>query len=175
MLGTAYAFLSFANVAVVYPHITDKNKVLKSIITAIIVSTLFFMASSIMATGFFGENMLKHLVFPILALAESYKAPVLERIDLFFLAIWFPALAMTLRMYLYVTYNSINRLLNIKRKTISLILVVVSFILLSRIPRDFAQIYTYMEYVDIIGIPLVFGLTSLNYILSFIIKKGVVK
>jgi spore germination protein (amino acid permease) len=172
MLSIAYSFLSFANVAVVYPFITDKAKTLKYVIAGITVSTLFFMASVIITSGFFGENMLKHLIFPILTLSASYRAPITERLDLFFLAIWFPALGMTLRMYFFVTYLSINKLFKVKKKTISIILLTLLIILLSRIPRDFAQVYKYMEVTDFIGVPLVSMLTLLNYVLSFIFKKG---
>lgn len=175
MRATAYSFLAFAFPWVVYPMVTDKDKVLKHTILALIFSTIFFLLVVVVLTGFFGENTLKHLVFPLYSFARTYKAPVFERIDLFFLAIWFPAMGISLNAYFFVTNYWIDKLFRIKRKTISLIIFSICIVIISRIPNDIPAVNKYLEIADMVGIPLVCGMAIIGYILSFFKKKGVQK
>jgi SNF family Na+-dependent transporter len=116
--------------------------------------------------------MVKHLLFPLYSLAQSYSAPTLERIDLFFMAVWFPAFGMTLRMYLFTLYHSITKLLKINKKTLTLIILVLMLIAASRLFKDFNQLSKYAVLTDTIGIPPQLILVILNYVLSFFVKKG---
>lgn len=174
-IKTSYSFLAFANLSLIYPHITDKDKTMKYTISTIIYSTLFFISVVVVTTGFFGEKMLKHLTLPIFSLAMSYRSTIFERMDLFFLITWYPAMLLTLKMYFFMSYYSINKVFNLKDKIMYILLITILLIFLSRIPRDFSQVYNYLQFSDMIGVPIVFGLIITNYLLSFVRTRGVRK
>ena len=170
--STFYSLLGFEIITVIYPYITDKDKTVKYMAGANIISVLFSATLVITTTAFFGENMLKHLVFPLFSLARSYKAPILERIDLYIIALWFPPLAMSVRAYLFATYNTINKVFDIRRKTLCLVLLIAAVIILSRIPKSMAELYIYVGYANIFGI-IIIGFFVLSYVFSFINNKNI--
>lgn len=164
----AFSFLGFAYPLAVYPMVTDKEKSLKYTLLALAFSTTFFGLTIVITTCYFGENMLKHILFPVYTLALSFRAPIIERLDLLFLVLWFPAMGMTLKGYFFISYYWINKLLNIKRKTLSILLFSIAVIIISRIPKDYNQSLKFLEYTDNIGVPFMFGMIIIGYIMSLI-------
>jgi spore germination protein (amino acid permease) len=164
----AFSFLGFAYPLAVYPMVTDKKQSLKYTLLALIFSTVFFGLTIVITTGYFGENMLKHMLFPVYTLALSFRTPIIERLDLLFLVLWFPAMGMTLKGYFFISYYWINRLLNIKRKTLSILLFSTAVIIISRIPNDYNQSLKFLGYTDNIGVLFMFGMIIIGYIMSMI-------
>lgn len=173
VLTLSYIGLIFP--AIFYPQVTDKKNVMKNIIYANIFSTIFFLITISIVTGFFGSSMLKYLVFPLLNLARSYRAPVIERVDLLFITLWTPCLGISMSTFYFSAYYSVNILLKIKKNTLPLIILTIVFIILSRIIKDFAEIFIYAKILSIISIVFTLFLFIINYFASFINKKGVVK
>lgn len=174
-LTLTLSYIGFCFPVIFYPLVTDKKNVMKSVIYANMYSTIFFLITVLIVTGFFGASMLKYLTFPLLNLTRSYRAPVLERLDLLFIALWTPCLGISMNAFYYSTYYSVNILLKIKKKTLSLIILTSIYIMLSRIPKDFAEILAYVKVVSVIAIVLIIFPIIVNYFASFINKKGVTK
>lgn len=170
----AFSFLGFAFVWILYPMVTDKEKTMKYTIWGLTICTLFYIVTVVMVTGFFGENMLHHILFPVYYLALSYKAPIFERIDLLFLVLWMPAFGMVVRAYFFSAYYWIFNLFIEKKsaankvRTISLILFSSVVVFLSRIPKDYNQLLKYIEFMDIVGVPLTYGMAIIGYIITLI-------
>lgn len=172
IIPSFFGFLGIELVTIIYPNITDKENAMKYALAANLFSMTFFIIVIAFTTGFYGEEMLKKLEFPLFNIARSYKAPVFERIDLFFVALWFPAMASSLRKYFFASYYSINKLFNIKKRGILLAMFYVSAVLASRIPRDLAQTNNFLELLNFIGIGF-FSFLCISYLLSFVNKRGV--
>ncbi len=196
MRSTAFSFLGFAFLWLVYPVITDKKNALKYTIWAMVLSTLLFTSTIVVTMGYFGENMLKHIIFPVYYLALVYKVPVFERIDLIFLVIWFPALSMTLKAYFFVTYywlyqatgyifpkiksnanafsgnnknkNSLTGVKDKKKKIVFLILFSILIVAVSRILKDYNHVLKTIEITDMIGVSLISGMAIIDLIISLI-------
>lgn len=169
-----FALLGFELTAIIYPNITDKDKVLKNVIRANVISIIYILLNVLVITSFFGETMTSNLLFPLFTLARSYKAPILERIDMYYITLWFPAMAISLRAYFLSTHYSINRVFKIKKTTLSLILLSSCAIFLSRLPRDFNEVNKYAEILNIIGLGFITYLI-ICYFIAIITKRGVQK
>ena len=167
-----YAFLGYEIITVIYPEITNKKKVMKYSILAITITTIFYITLLIVTDIFFGEVFLKGIMYPIFKLSRSYEAPIIERIDLIFMCIWFPAMAMATRGYFFTAYYSINKLFNLKKNIIFLIGFTVTTILLSRIPKSNSNLFAYKQFMITSGTAFTVFLI-LCYIFSFLRKKGV--
>lgn len=169
-----FAMLGFELITIIYPNITDKGKVLKNIVWANIISIVFILVNVLVITSFFGETMASRLVFPLFSLTRSYKSPILERIDLYYIALWFPAMAMSLRAYFFSTHYSFQRIFNIRKSSLLLAALTVTSILLSRLPKDFNEVNTYADILNIFGFGFITYLI-ICYIIAIISKKGVQK
>jgi spore germination protein (amino acid permease) len=167
-----YAFMGYEVVSVIYPEITNKQKAMKYALGSNIITTIFFIILVLVTTSFFGEEMLKKTMYPIVNLSRSYKAPVIDRIDLLFIIFWIPAQAMATRGYFSIAYYSIHKLLRLKKKAIYLILFTSITILLSNVPKSNSQLHIYNNGMMISGTLFSIFLV-ICYLFSFIRKKGV--
>lgn len=167
-----YAYLGYEVVSVIYPEVTNKQKAMKYALASNIATTIFLLLLVLVTTAFFGEEMLKKSMYPIIKLSRSYRALVIERLDLIFVVFWLPAHAAASRGYFYVTYYSLHKLLRLKKKGIYLFLFTLITIFLSSIPKSNSQMNVYENVMAISG--SVFSIfLVVSYLFSFIRKKGV--
>ncbi|MDF2522196.1 MAG: hypothetical protein K0R84_2824 [Clostridia bacterium] len=169
------SYLGFELLSIFYPHIRQKDKSVKYAILGNITTMSFYIFTVVFLTGFFGEAMLKQLQYPIFSLARAYRAPILERLDLFFIALWFPIMETVLQLYYYSAYYSIRKLLKIeedkKKSKLLLLIFTLSVIALSRIPKDMIQLDKFFEIFSYMGTAFVIHIL-LCYLFSFIKKPG---
>lgn len=167
-----FVFLGYEVISVIYPEITNKQKAMKYALSSNIITTIFLIVLVLVTTSFFGEEMLKKAVYPIIKLSRSYRLPVIERIDLIFISFWLPAMAMATRGYFSIAYYSVHKLLKLKKKPIYLIVFTSITVLLSNIPQSNSQLDGYNNAMVLSG--TIFSIfLIICYLLSFIRKKGV--
>ncbi len=171
------SFLGFELITLIYPYIKDKNNSLKFLIYGNLTTTFFYIITTVILIGFFGENMLKQLNHPLFSIARAYKAPVLERLDLFFISLWFPIMAISILTYFFCAFSSMKKLLkleNDKPKSKILLIVFSIFVIsLSRLPKDILQVRKLFDIVGYLGATYICYIL-LCYIISFIKKpRGV--
>ncbi|MGH4051194.1 MAG: GerAB/ArcD/ProY family transporter [Clostridium sp.] len=167
-----FSFLGYEVISVIYPEITNKKKAMKYAIGANLITTMFCILLVLVVTSFFGEEILKKSMYPTITLARSYRAPIIERMDILFIAMWLPVIEMTIRGYFCVTYYSINKLLKLKKKGIYLFVFTAITILLSNVPKSLSQINKYSNVMLLSG--TVFSVFMIiSYVFSFIRKRGV--
>lgn len=172
-IGTVtFSFLGYELLSFIYPNITDKNKVIKSVAFGTFLSGVFYTLIVIVCTGVFGENRMKYMTFPTFSLSRTYKSIVVERVDLFFISFWMPITAGAMRSYYFCAYYSSFKLLNIKNKKVFITLLTVIVILISRIPRDEIQVSKFAKIVNLYGV-IVIGFLLISYVFSFVNKRGV--
>jgi spore germination protein (amino acid permease) len=168
------SFIGYELLTFIYPYIKDKKKLLKSALYANAFTVVFYVITVTFLTGFFGEIMLEQLNYPIFSLARAYRAPIFERLDLFFISLWFPIMLSTVLTYYFCTYNSLKKLFNIENnKPKSKILIwcfTIVVILLSRLPKDMIQLSSLFDQLGYISTGYV-GYIFICYLLSFI-KRG---
>ncbi|MCX8132237.1 MAG: spore germination protein [Clostridia bacterium] len=167
-----FAYIGLELVVFFFPEITDKNKTMKWHIFASVFSMLFLSIIVVATTSLFGENLVKIFTIPLFNLARVYNAPILERVDLYIVALWFVAMGCSMRAYMFAAFYSLQKVFNIKRSKPFLIIFFVVLVSLSRIPRDINESFLFLEAINFAGI----GVTAfliLCLVLSFIRKKGV--
>lgn len=168
------SFIGFELVSVIYPYVSDKDQILKKSLLANLITGLFYTSIVIATTALFGENFLERLVYPLFSLSRTYNVPVFERLDLFYVSLWIPAMAGTTRMYLYSSNLALRDFLRLKPKKIYVFMNVLLVIILSRIPSNFLDVENYSNYLSIISMS-VMAFIVFSYFFSFINKRGVSK
>ncbi|MTI56991.1 GerAB/ArcD/ProY family transporter [Geosporobacter ferrireducens] len=166
------AFIGLELIVFLFPEITDKEKALQWHVSANILSTIFFVIVVAVCTALFGENFLRIQVIPLFNMARAYNAPILERVDLYIIALWFVVMGCSMRAYMFAAYYSLEKVFKMKRTKISLGLYFILLVALSRIPRDINEAFIFLDVVSYIGMGVsLFFLSCLC--LSFARKKGV--
>jgi spore germination protein (amino acid permease) len=168
------SFIGYELLTFIYPYIKDKNKLLKSALYANAFTVAFYIITVIFLTGFFGEAMLEQLIYPVFSLARAYRAPVFERLDLFFISLWFPIMISTVLVYYFCAYNSLKELFNIENNKPKSKILIFSFtiivILLSRVPKDIIHLRILFDQLGYYATGYV-GYIFICYLLSFL-KRG---
>lgn len=168
------SFIGYELLTFIYPYIKDKKKLLKSALYANAFTVFFYVITVAFITGFFGEVMLEQLLYPVFSLARAYRAPVFERLDLFFISLWFPIMISTVLVYYFCAYNSLKKLFNIENnKAKSKVLIwcfTIMVILLSRLPKDMIQLRSLFDQLGYVSTGYV-GYIFICYLLSFIKRE----
>lgn len=170
--GGFFTFLGLELVVFVFPEITDKENLFKWHILANIFTTLFSLVILVASTALFGENLLKVQTIPLFNLARVYNDPILERLDLYLIALWFVVMGCSMRAYMMAAYYSIGKVFKIRDTKGAVISFFIVLILLSRIPRDVNEAFIFRELISLVGVG-VYLFLILCLCLSFIRTKGV--
>lgn len=167
-----FAYLGIELVVFMYPEITDKHQTMRWQIIATIGSMVFLTLVTLACTALFGENTLKNMIIPLFNLTRVMNAPILERVDLYLVGLWFVAMGCSMRAYIFAGYYSLQKVLHFKMNPVLYILYFAMLILVTRLVKDMNEALKLMELINNAGIGVVlFILICLA--LSFIRKKGV--
>ncbi|KNY27192.1 GerAB/ArcD/ProY family transporter [Pseudobacteroides cellulosolvens] len=167
-----FAFIGFELIAFFYPWISEKNKVLKWYLIATLASTLIFVVVVAASIAVFGENLVKLFSIPFFNLSRIYNAPILERIDLYLIAIWYIPMACSIRSYIFTAFDGLQKVFKLKKNRVSYFLFFAAILILSSIPNDINQIFMIIDIINNAGMGISLFLV-LCLVLSFIRKKGV--
>jgi spore germination protein (amino acid permease) len=167
-----FTFLGLELIAFVFPEITDKKNSTKWQVIAIILTTIFSVTIVAASTALFGENFLRIQTIPLFNLGRIYDAPILERVDLYLIALWFVVMGCSMRVYMFAAYYSLGRVFKLKDTKKLVVLFFGVLILLSRIPRDLNEVFMFRQLISLAGIGVYLFLV-LCLCLSFIRTKGV--
>lgn len=167
-----FTFLGLELIAFVFPEITDKKNSIRWHVIAIILTTIFSIIITAATTALFGENFLKVQTIPLFNLARVYDDPILERVDLYLIALWFVVMGCSMRVYMFAAYYGLGRVFKLKDSKVLVILFFTALIFLSRIPKDLNEVFMFRQLISLIGIGVYLFLV-LCLCLSFIRTKGV--
>lgn len=170
--SSMYCYLGPEIALIFYPYFKGKKNITRALLVANSGAIIIFTMRTLLVTMFFGENMLKYFYMPLISLSRAYRAPVLERIDIYFIAMWFPALALSIRGYFYSGYYSVKKILSLNNKPFYLFLYTFIIILLGRIPSNLENALEYLKMTNRLGAYLWIYII-LCYLFSFINKRGV--
>jgi spore germination protein (amino acid permease) len=171
VLKASFSFLGIELIPVIYPYITDKQNARKYAITAGILTTFFTAVTVFVVTIVAGEEKLKYLALPLYNLATSIKAPIIERLDFFFIIFWFPVMGSTARLYFFSAFHNIDKTLNKKNKIYPIFIFTAIIVCIGRLPRDLSEVFNLMNLISFCGIGVVSFLIASSLI--SLIKRGV--
>ncbi len=170
--STTYALLGPEILAILFPYVTDKKKALKYTLLANTITTLFYAIVVAATTAMFGEKMLEKLVIPVIVLSRTYFAPIFERIDLLYFALWVPNLATSVGAYFLTAELGIKQLFHVKRRDkLALCLFTAMMLALSRAPKNFNQESSIMQVISIFGLSVI-GVMFISLLISLLRKRG---
>lgn len=166
------AFMGLELIVFLFPEITDKEKAFKWNTAANVFSTLFFIVVVIACTMVFGERFLQIQTIPLFNMARAYNAPILERVDLYIISLWFVVMGCSMRAYMFTAYYGLQEVFKMKNTKLTLLAYFTVLVLLSRIPRDINEAFMFFDITNYIGIG-VSAFFVLCLCASFLRRNGV--
>lgn len=131
-----------------------------------------FLIIVITSVALFGENFLRIQTLPVFNMTRVYNVPILERVDLYILALWFITMGCSMRAYIFAAYYSFQKVFKVKQTKTLHVSYFFLLIVLSRIPRDINQSFKALDIANLAGIGVSIYL-ALCLLLSFIRQEGV--
>jgi spore germination protein (amino acid permease) len=165
-------FLGIELIPLMYSKVKDNSKTLKYVILGHTYSTLFFTIVVAVSTLVYGETLLKIISFPLFLVFRIYKSTLFERVDLFFNAIWLPAMGTTSLVYYYSGFYSIKEMFQVKKERWPFVIYTAAIMLASRVPEDYAHTQKLLGLLGYLGMGM-FVFLIFSTIFSFINKRGV--
>lgn len=166
-------FLGIELIPLMYSNVEDNNKTMKYVLWAHTYSTVFFIIVVAVSTLVYGETLLKMMSFPLFLVFRVYKSTLFERVDLFFNAIWLPAMGATSLIYYYSGFYSIKEMFQVRKEKWPFIIYTAAVMLISRVPEDYAHTQKLLGLLGYLGMGI-FIFLIFSTIFSFINKRGVV-
>lgn len=167
-----FAFIGFELIVFFYPYIQDRTKILKWYLIASLGSLLFFLLTTACITAIFGEHLLAIFSIPFFSLSRIYSAPVIERIDIYLITIWFMPMACSMRNYLFAAFDGLQKVFMLKKTRILYLFYFFVVEALSLLPKDLNQVLKLIEIVNLVCMGIA-PFLLLCLLLSYIRKKGV--
>ncbi len=128
-----FAYMGFETLLFIFPFIKDKQHISKHAIIGAAILTLICTCFVITSIAVFGEDLLKKRVVAFVGIARMIEMPVFERVDLYYLAIWIPAMLLVVNAYLFLTYNSVKKVFKVKSNMIPFTIIFSTAIVLTGI------------------------------------------
>ncbi|MFL0266590.1 GerAB/ArcD/ProY family transporter [Candidatus Clostridium radicumherbarum] len=172
MLLSGFSFLGIELLPIIYPYVTDKQNFTKYALIANIFTTFFSTLIILISTIYVGEWKLKLLAFPLFNIITSIRVPILERLDLIFILLWYPVMGSSIRSYYFCSYHFLDILLDINNKWYPIILFDLIIIFLGDIQKDLVDIYGFTDIIGFMGLSII-GILIFSFGFSFISKRGV--
>lgn len=172
MLLSGFSYLGIELLTIIYPYISDKQNFTKFAFIANTFTTLFFTLIVFISTVYIGEWKLKLLAFPLFNITTSTRVPIIERLDLLFVMLWYPVMGSAIRSYFFCSYHFLDLLLTIDNKKYPIILLTFVIVLLGNMPKDLVDIYSFTKIIGLIGIGII-SLLIFSLVFSYVNKRGV--
>lgn len=166
-------YMGLELIVFLFPEITDKASAFRWQKAAILSSSLYFALLVAICTALFGENFLQIQTIPLFNMARTYRAPILERVDIYMVSLWLIVMGCSIRAYMFAAFYSLEKVFNLKRTKFLLVSYFLLIIAISRIPRDINEALMFLDITNVIGI-IVSLFLVLCLGLSFFRKKGVI-
>jgi len=161
------AYTGFELLLVIYPFLEKKEELIPAGLVAIGIVVTTYLYVSLICLSYYGPIAIKHFIWPLLGLLDSFSVPVVERLELIFLFLWVVIVFRTVGLYIFAASYTAAQIFNIKsHKIFCYLSVVITFFFIQKIDNIFQGIDlgTYVGYVSIVinlALPLFLLLVSI--------------
>ncbi|MGE5549944.1 MAG: GerAB/ArcD/ProY family transporter, partial [Bacteroidota bacterium] len=144
----AFSCIGFELLLVAFPRVRGKQ--MRAGLIAAALSTVILTSFTAFAVAYFGEEYIIKQIFPLLTLVRSLQAPVIERLDIYFIMIWLPAMGSSVIAYLMIVQLAAVEIF--PRLSYRLVLGIVAVLLIGMtLPlTDFNIVQRLVNYVGVI-------------------------
>ncbi|ARK30925.1 GerAB/ArcD/ProY family transporter [Halalkalibacter krulwichiae] len=175
LLVTAMFQFSFV-LTVIMPAMRESRQALKAATWGLALSAGLYLIIVIATLSVFGSEEIKNLIWPTLELTRITTLPgeILQRLDAAYLAVWVTAVYTSLFSSYFIIVYGLKQVCRLKDHKLFSFFILPMVFLISAIPRNVTEVYSFAEYLAITG--LFFTIIYPSLLLAiFLIKKTIGK
>ncbi|PTM56582.1 GerAB/ArcD/ProY family transporter [Desmospora activa] len=169
-LDVTFAFLGFETLLLLYTFVQGKgNGKLKAISAGNLFVTLLYIVMTVLALAVFSPGQLSYIPEPILFMLKGFTTPVINRLDILFLSVWYVKVFTTFTAYLYCAAYGLGHYFHRGQHTKAVPYAAAVCYVLSLIPSD-PSMHEYiltgairLSFLFTMGFPLLFLLLSILF------------
>ncbi|SHI12980.1 spore germination protein (amino acid permease) [Sporobacter termitidis DSM 10068] len=171
--SSLFAFVGFETLAFINPYIKNPGEMTRRASLSLMITTLLFTLIMLASIGIFGEALVFKRFNSLLGLARLIRLPVLERIDLYFIAAWIIGMNLVINTYLFLIYDSAQKIFQFKSKLIPMAVIAVLIIIVVSLTDDNILILTLTNISGFVSIFIGFLIPLIFLVIAVIRgKKG---
>ncbi|WP_161784687.1 GerAB/ArcD/ProY family transporter [Halalkalibacter okhensis] len=150
---------------------TKKAKLVSASLANVFVTGLYTYLTFICLL-FFSPEEIKLVPEPVLYLLKAFTFPVLERIDIVFLAIWIISVVTTLISYVYIASVGLADVLSVGHHKKTAPFIIASSFLIALIPRNTLSIGNWSEIIPHVGLLFVIVIPAITAVYIMIFRRN---
>lgn len=158
-------------ISYIMPYFEDSKQTKKWIIIGVTISVITYAVLVTICILVFGAMEVQYLSFPSILLAKTveFRAEIFERVESFFMASWIPCVFANIISLCIIAILNLKEILSSKKINRIIILVVLSIMMVTFMPKDFVDVYENLllnsriaAYINLIYIPIFFIIVVLK-------------
>ena len=134
--ATSYTILGFDILLVIYPFISNKEKIKFPLFLGLIYTTLTILIFTVIAIGYFSPQDLRDIEWATLTFFKNVSYTFIERIDYIVIAEWMMVIIPNIALYLWAITIGMKRIYKVRQRTTLYITACILLVLASVIKYD---------------------------------------
>lgn len=165
-----FEYLGFETLLLFYPFIKTPEKSQKWAHIMLILVTFIYLMLLLLALMFFSEGQLPHSVWPTIDMISIFEVPLLQRLEYFFISLWFIKTIAGICLYLWVACRGVRTAFDIRPRN-SLLVFLVAIVTLNYLITQHRSIEKVSEWYSNIGFYFIFVYIPFIFVCVLIRKK----
>jgi spore germination protein (amino acid permease) len=138
-ISTVYSYANIEFLLIIYPHVKEKNKILKTSLASIFVIMAIYTYTVFISIYYAGPDLLVKQLWPFLLVTESVKIPVINNFRFIYIFIWIIMAFKLVAIDVYFTAKIYNNITKLNMKVFFMFLGLVILISTFFFPNDVVQ------------------------------------
>lgn len=146
---TAYSFIGFEILYMIYPHTENTKKLGKNVNMAMFLTIIFYIYITFFTIGIYGYKETKDQLWPLLTVIKSINFPgfFIENLEGFVMAIWTFTIFTSIYSFYYAAALTMGNLIKAREHTYLVMPLIPFMFLMSLIPNSIITVYRYAGYI----------------------------
>lgn len=168
---TAYAYLGFEILLVIFPFVQEKKKMLPAIFLGVGVTMGTYLFIVLACLVYYGSGGIVHYIWPLISILTGTKVPIVERMEFFFIFLWVGVIFRTIGMQIFTASYTLSRIFKLQDHTLFVFLVLGVVFLLTQFIDSVVLAFNFAQMVSYAGIGVALGIPALLLVLSLVLGK----
>lgn len=170
-----WAYAGFELLLYVFPYVKykKKNDVLIAMTIANGITTLFYLCITVIVLYNFSEHQLNFIHEPMVFILRKFRWPIVQSLDILFMAIWFSVTIVTVYVYLFLSARYLAYLSKKESRNHSLLVWIVAIIcfLVGLFFSDVQSIEKFAKYHNALTLIIIITIPTLLLLISIVREK----
>ncbi|MBD0382581.1 GerAB/ArcD/ProY family transporter [Paenibacillus sedimenti] len=163
-------YLGFETLLLFYPFIKTPAKSQKWAHMIMIFVTFLYLIILILAFMFFSEGQLRHSVWPTIEMISIFEVPLLQRLEYFFVSLWFIKMVAGICIYLWVACRGMKTAFRLGQRH-SLIVFLIAIVTLNYFIAGHRNIERVSEWYSTFGLYFIYAYIPFMFVWVLIRKR----